>query len=177
MFLKIGLTAAIVGFSLGGQTTLSGPVRPLTVCEVLSQSAAYNGKMVTLKGVDASTDEGLWVRGISCLPITIGGREWPPVVSLVTPDMALEETDFEFDEASWTRVGAEYKRRLSALPRNCVEFTYTGLFQTRSNWENFKLVYPDGRILYLGYGHLNFAPAQLIVKSADRVDSLPDCKR
>jgi hypothetical protein len=59
------------------------------------------------------------------------------------------------------------------VPEECIIWTYTGLFETRENYP--KLTYAKGPPFYIGFGHLNSAPAQLIWKIAEDVNLDPNC--
>ena len=61
-------------------------------------------------------------------------------------------------------------------PPECLEYTYTGLFETRKNWSSGRMTYPDGTWKYAGFGHLGDAPEQLLMKSEDDVNVMPNCK-
>jgi hypothetical protein len=153
----------------------------LSVCEVLSRPLAFDGRMVTIRGTEEGTDEGAWLVGRDCPGrLVTEGHVWPSVIALTMPDvpvaLRVHSVDFEFDFGSEDRA----ERRLQLLapaPKECLAFTYTGLFETRRDWSRAKLVYPNGTWKFAGFGHLGEAPAQILLKSADDVSLLPGCAK
>ena len=61
----------ITALTIGGEH-FSKDKRPLTVCELLAASSVHNGKVVTVRGVQVSTDEGAWLKADSCAPTSRG---------------------------------------------------------------------------------------------------------
>ncbi len=51
--------------------------------------------------------------------------------------------------------------------------TYLGLFETRETYP--KVTYEKAPPLYIGFGHLGAAPAQLIFMTAEDVNVDPNC--
>ena len=109
-----------------------------------------------------------------------GEHVWPCVVYLAMPTMnaalRVHSVEFTFDWQSQSKVDAKFVRLRRTVPAECVQFTYTGLFDTREDWSKAKLRYPNGIWKYAGFGHLGEAPAQLILKSVDDVAVIPGCR-
>ncbi len=155
---------------------LSQDIPVLSVCEVLAQATRYNGRMVMVTGIDSGTDEGSWLRGEECPEYQAGGRTWKAIVWVASPQSADRRVDFAFDVDSLARSIAQFRRlRRNTLVR-CIAVTYTGIFETRTDWDAFTINYPDGRVTHVGFGHLGAAPAQLIMKSVDSVARIPGCR-
>jgi hypothetical protein len=93
----------------------------------------------------------------------------------IPSNLRLHSVDFTYDWQSSKRVDAKYHRLLRSGPRDCMVFTYTGLFETRRDWSTAKVTYPNGTSKVMGFGHLNDAPAQLLIKSSDDVSLVPNC--
>lgn len=171
---------------LGAASSLSPPNAGepgiLTVCEILSAPLRYNGRMVTVRGTTNATDEGWWLSGDECPGILVtDGFTWPAAISLRGPEdgpgLRLHAVDFTCDWNARHRLEVKYKRLRKHVAAGCMVYTLTGLFETREDWSKFRDVHPDGTVGqgYQGFGHLGFAPAQLLLKSEDNVEAIPDC--
>lgn len=161
-----------------------GPPPSLTVCELLSQPLRYDGQLVQIRGRLDGTDEGAWFVGDDCpgVFVTNENHVWPSAVSLATSSSTslgktrLHSVDFEFNLESSRGLDPKYQRLRSRVPEKCISWTYTGLFETRRDWAEAKVVYPNGTTKVIGFGHLGTSPAQIIVKSADDVAAIPKCR-
>lgn len=111
--------------------------------------------------------------------MTANGHVWNSSISLSKapgePDLRLHTVDFTFDQEAARRVAARYKKLRRHVPDACLAYTFTGLFETRADWSNAKMVYRDGTVKYRGFGHLGGSPAQLFIKSEDDVEQIPGC--
>ncbi len=159
--------------------TLSGAAVPekVTVCQALADPLKYNGKMILLEGETNGTDEGGWLTASGCpTPFVTGGHIWPNSIFL-QGDRAdkhnLHKVDFAYDDASEKRGVAKAKGVEQKYPGKKPRWTYEGLFETRTDWESFHALYPNGTSRYIGFGHLSEAPAQLIVKAIHDVSVAP----
>jgi hypothetical protein len=156
------------------------PSRALTVCGVLSAPLKYDGRIVQIRGRLEGTSEGAWLAGDTCPGVFVTeGQVWPSHLFLGAPDMPaplrLHHVDFSYDFDSERRTMAKASALLKSVPARCLVFTYTGMFETRADWSRAKAVRPDGTWKYLGFGHLNGSPGQLLVKSEDDVEAVPSC--
>jgi len=60
------------------------PLRPVTVCEVLQDLAAYDGKVVAVVGRFSKRAAGRWLGEQRCPQrLAVGGQEWPNALWLV----------------------------------------------------------------------------------------------
>ncbi len=151
----------------------------VTVCDVLSKPLQFNGTMVTIRSRLTGTDEGVWLIGRECPRALVTAQHiWPSEIALESPNPRLHHLhpiDFQLDAESERRANARYGELKTQVPGRCIVWTYTGLFETRTNWSESKAVYSDGTTKFMGFGHLSEAPGQLIIKSVDDVAAIPDC--
>jgi hypothetical protein len=172
--LSLGLSAVLAAQTEKKETS-NLPI--LTVCEILSNPLQYDGKLIRIRDVIRGTDEGSWFVGDQCLDLFVTeGHAWPSLISLAVPGnpLQLHSVDFKYDFASQNRLTSKYgqlKRRVSG---DCIAWTYTGVFETRKNWAGAEAKTIDPLRLR-GFGHLNAAPGQLLLKSADDVTAIPNC--
>jgi hypothetical protein len=178
LLLLVTLAGAVLSL---GQTQPQRTATPvLNVCDVLSTPLKYNGHVIVIRGRVDGTDEGAWLLGDHCSGIsTTGDYTWRSIIYLAMPTIAaplrVHQVNFSFDWESRRRAQLKYQKLRKSVPVACVEFTYSGLFETREDWPRHKLVYPNGVWKYAGFGHLGEAPGQLLLKSEDDVTVLPDC--
>ena len=154
----------------------------LTVCEVLSHAAQYNGQLVTIKGKTFGTDEGWWLYSDECPgALTTDSYPWPSEIALelptLRPPQRLHDVAFEYDWGARRRIEAKYERLRKHAPDSCLVSAITGLFETHTEWESAKLTYPNGTWKFAGFGHLGGAPGQLLIKSEDDVVAIPHCQK
>src|SRR5215813_6646255 len=148
------------------------PTMPtLTVCEALSHASAYDGKMVRIRGRVYATDEGAWFYGEDCPGVYItDGKVWPSTIAWTGPTQStfiIHTVNFSFDRSSRERIEKRWARLQKRLPDSCISVTYTGMFEGWTK-ETAKKTDPVGHVYtFSGFGHLNSAPAQLVLKSAD----------
>ncbi len=152
----------------------------LTVCQILSDPLRYNGQMVQIRDRMASTSEGIWFKGYDCPGVMrTGDFVWDSLIVLTFPGNTLRSeyaVDFQFDEDSGLRLIRKQKERFRRIPFECLVFTYTGLYETRRDWDRWIYRWPGGQRTLKGFGHLDAAPAQLIVRSGDGITALEGCK-
>jgi hypothetical protein len=152
----------------------------LTVCEALSHASEYDGKIVRIRGTVYGTDEGAWFFGKDCPGIYVTeGKVWPSTIAWTGPTQLtfiIHPINFSFDPSSRQRIEKKWGRLQKHLPDSCIAVTYTGLFESWSK-EKARKTDPEGHVYEIpGFGHLNSAPAQLVLKSADDVEPIPNCK-
>ena len=130
----------------------------MSVCTALLNSEAHNGSRVTIRGVLNSTDEGAWLVDESC---TSDARTvWPMRIWL---EMRRgDRTDEEF--AKLVRNAAKISEELRAKrydpSRDRVLLTVTGRFSAIDRNAG-----SSRTVLTNGFGHMNAAPAEILVES------------
>jgi hypothetical protein len=147
--------------------------RTLTVCDILSDALSYDGELVRIRGEIVGTDEGTWYKGEDCPGVLVTeGYVWPSLIAIEAPGNPLQihSVNFEYDFSGMKRLTPGYKKLRRRMPDRCIAWTYTGVFETRKEWS--KMMNGNPR----GFGHLNGAPGELIVKSADDVAPAPNCR-
>lgn len=176
--------ALLIGLACTRFAATAQDVRPpmLTVCEALSHPDLYDGRMVHVTGRVVGGNEGAWMEGDGCpRAYQTEGYAWPSVISLQRPSAHpdathLHATDFVFDLESERTLASKYRKLRRRVAAECVSFTYTGLFETRLDWSDYRRVFASGRVEFIGFGHLSSAPAQLILRSKDDAAQIPNCK-
>lgn len=138
---------------------------PISVCELLDRRIEFDGKWVAVQGLIEGGSEGSWLEG-HCPPLLSQGHEWPGVIALEHRSaMRSDALRFDQDHRALNALKREYIRRTKRGDRD-IQVVYHGLFQTHQDLAaRVHRFPPDGRVITLGFGHLGFAPAQLIVKS------------
>jgi len=124
--------------------------------------------MVQVRGHVESTGEGIWLVGDTCK-----GDMWL-TVRQPTPRPHDSQVDFKYDEEAARRVGAKAQMLAARVPKSCLIYTQTGLFETVKG-RNEKITDPNSPARIFGFGHLNGSSAQLIVKSLDDVETQAGC--
>lgn len=171
--------AACLSLSAQPAMAPSGPSVPsVSVCQVLAEPLKFDGRLIELTGVQEGTDEGAWLAGPECPGVlkTLG-YVWPSIIYLQMPDspLCLHAVDFKYDFRSQKRVDQKYGALHRKFPDRCIVWKYTGLLETRADWSAATAVYPNGTRKLVGFGHVDAAPAQLLLKQIDDVVVIPDC--
>ena len=183
---RIGVVALLASMAtLVASAQGDGKKEPvISVCEILSDPLRFDGKVVHIRARTRGTDEGSWFIDENCDGVfATDGYVWPseiamaPAPSLIAPrsQTYLHRVEFSFDFESSQRLTQKAQMLLLTVPVECLIVTYTGIFETRSDWSKSKRVYSDGTWILLGFGHGGGAPGQLIPKSADDVEAIPNC--
>jgi hypothetical protein len=150
----------------------------LTVCEALSHPAEYDGRIVRIRDQVVGTDEGTSFFGESCPGIYVTeGKVWPTAIAWTMPwqkDAILHPVDFSFDWSNNKTVKRKWEKLRKHVPDRCIAVMYTGMLEV---WTKTNARKPRGQgwVEIPGFGHLNGAPAQLVLKSADDVAAIPNC--
>ena len=76
---KLLLTVCVAAIALAQPADREIPV--VTVCDVLSDLARYNGKSIILVGVSVGTDEGSWMIAKCTRQLVTDGFTWPDSIS------------------------------------------------------------------------------------------------
>jgi hypothetical protein len=154
----------------------------LSICDVLSRPLEYNGKLVRVSGKQQGTNEGVWLVTDKCPGVFVtNDYVWPTEIWLAyagtnpNPESEPAAINFQFDFGSEKRAISKYRKLRRKAPAECLVFTFAGLFETRSDWSKSRIYYPTNSTWRtLGFGHLNAAPAQLLLTSED-VEIMPQC--
>lgn len=144
----------------------------VAVCDVLRDPLRYDGELIQIRGEVVGTEEGSWLKGFDCPGVLkTDGYVWDSLISLDLPGNPLQihQVDFEHDFTADRRLEQKYRLLRRKLPDKCIALTYTGLFETRKEWQRMMNGKPRG------FGHLNAAPGALIIKSADGVAPVANC--
>jgi hypothetical protein len=131
----------------------------VSVCDALRRRNALHTKLVAVRGLLVATDEGGWLLGRECgEAIMINGRAFRSAIWLEMSGASRRaagvwSTDLD---ASIKAITLEMEKRRFNAQRDRLWVTYTGVFEAYDDESNHALRH--------GFGHLNAAPAQLIVK-------------
>jgi hypothetical protein len=139
--------------------------RAISVCEALSEREMLRDKLVAIRGVQVATGEGAWLEGTSCDPLITNGFEWPTLIWLEMSREWRIEAGIETKElaASTKRIDSDLAKRHFDPERDRLTLTYIGVLKTFDDLG--KQVYRDStKARGIGYGHMNGAPVELIVK-------------
>jgi hypothetical protein len=181
IFVRTILTVLITGAALGEtQIANKDPIPTIEVCEALSNPEKYDGKMVQIRDRVYGTSEGAAFVGDSCPGIFVTqGKVWPSAVAWTMPTQLafiIHPVNFSFDWASSKKLDKKWSKLLKRFPARCLAVTYTGMFESWSK-DKARKTDPEGHVWeFDGFGHLNAAPAQLVLKSADDVVPISNCK-
>jgi len=168
-FLTMLIMAATFAFRQT-KTLVESPIPVLTACEILSQRMHYNGKVVSIRARIHNTDEGVWLDGKNCPDlITTDEHAWPSMIAVQTANA----TDFTSSYEGLRKLRPKLMRLGRHAPERCIIWTYTGVFEARATYT--KVSYPNGSSHYIGFGHLDAAPAQLLWKTVADVNVDPNC--
>jgi hypothetical protein len=179
-----------------GALTAEGGLNPVTVCEVLANPIAYNGKNIALLGRSGETFEGWWLTEDNCSrKLESDGYTWdnivwvdccnepapdPPSGLLVLDPEALAQklaqvrktTKLKLERRWVFRVDAEGKSQ--AEPRDIRQkwaIVY-GRVEARKKLRPPRATGPN-RDWGNGFGHLGGAPVQIVMKQENSV-YIPD---
>ena len=148
----------------------------LTVCEALGHASEYNGKIVQIRDRVYGSMETAGFSGTDCPGIFVTEhKKWPSEIVWTMPterDFILHPVDFSFDWPSRKSLDKKWVKLRKRLPDRCIVATFTGMFESMSHDKATKR---NGWVIE-GFGHLNGAPAQLVLKSADDASPLPNCR-
>lgn len=172
--------ALCIGFPAQCWSGDAASIPTLSVCEALSHASEYDGKMVRIRDRVVGTEEGAWFVGEQCPGIFVTeGKVWPSTIAWTMPSdltFIIHGVAFDFDRESRKRIDSKWEKLREYLPDRCIAVTYTGMFERWSK-QNSRKMDPKGTPYEIsGFGHLNGAPAQLVLKSADDVGAIPGCK-
>jgi len=152
----------------------------LTVCEALSHAARYDGKIVRIRDRVVGTSESTSFLGEACPGIFVtDGKVWPSAIAWTMPTATssiIHNVNFSFDWESGEKWNKKWSKLNKQFSDQCIAATFTGMFEIWSPSAARKLDSKGNQYELLGFGHLNEKPAQLVLKSADDVIPIPNCK-
>jgi len=175
LFIFAAVTVFFSGLAVSGAT---GSVPTLSVCEALSHPGKYDGRIVRIRDQVVGTSEGAAFIGEACPGIFVtDGKVWPSGIAWTMPTSQpiVHKVDFIFDWESDRRVHKKWAKLKKHFPDRCIVVTYTGMFE---GWTEATAKIKDSsghEWHFSGFGHLNAAPAQLVLKSADDVAVVENC--
>lgn len=150
----------------------------IDICDVLRNPVSFNGKVVAIRGFFSDTDEGNWLMGECPVPLSTAGYVWKSHIFLIPPgsNFVLHATEYSEDTAALKAFADKLKRRKDPI-RDKVLVTVVGKIETRENLEMEVYRDRDGRVRPAGFGHMNGAPAQLVLKTVRDVSIVPFAER
>jgi hypothetical protein len=138
-------------------------VKPLTVCEVVSNLKAYNGKTIAVVGWLEGTEEGNWLDEEGCVQrLQTNSFTWPNALWLQYEASAPRMSGVEkLTDRSILRqkLSEVVSREKPPSPQKHLAVLY-GRLETREVLETY--VGGDGNEHGVGFGHVGYAPAQLV---------------
>jgi len=170
----------VASSALGQASSMDKETIPtLTVCDALSHPEKYDGKMVRIRDQVRSTDEGAAFVGDTCQGIFVtDGKVWPSGIAWTMPTdliFILHPVNFSYDWAASKRLRKRWSKLHKRFPDRCIAVTYSGMFESWSKEKARKTDLKGQKYEFEGFGHLNSAPAQLVLRSADDVAPIPNC--
>jgi len=137
----------------------------ISACEALAHPNLYDHKLVAIRGIQTASMEGGWLKGQNCDKAFItNGYIWPSIIWLEMSESARAAAGIQGLEleSSLKRGNAKLKKRGFNNDRDRLVITYIGLFEAYD--DSAQEFHPDSRSTRAnGFGHLNGAPAQIIV--------------
>jgi hypothetical protein len=166
-------------FSLGGPVGAGDQV--LSVCEVLSSATRFDGKIIAVRGEQVATGEGAWLKAGSCKPLLAKGRSWPSAIWLDMSQSRAESLGFDLTalSADLARINRLMERLHFDKKRDRAILTYVGRIQIIPGIQSTVTNHETAGSM--GFGHLNWAPAEIVVKAVkdlfvERSDRIPGPK-
>lgn len=155
----------------------------LSICEALTERLDINGKIIAIRAATRTTSEGFWFVDDGACPGAVAseGHIWPTQIAIELPSAQRSQSsyaiNFAFDSNSYDALLPRLRELAKgAADDRCIEWTFSGLFETRKDWSKARIEYANGTIRYLGFGLNNESPAQLIWKSAEAVGLIKGCE-
>jgi hypothetical protein len=156
---------AILIFAMFVTAAQGAEPQVISVCEALMHSNVYDHKLVAIRGTQAASMEGGSLKGENCDKAFItNGYIWPSIIWLEMSEAARVAAGIQGPEleSSLKRGNAELKRKGFNNDRDRLVITYVGLFEAYD--DSAQEFHPDSHSTRAhGFGHLNGAPAQIIV--------------
>jgi hypothetical protein len=160
------MSLALVLLLIAMQSDKAGPsVTPkvLSICEILAgDPTRLNGKILTVRGVLAGTDEGSWLVEDCNTHLVTKGLTWANSFSIYAD---LSDAHIA---ASWQRMLERVRRLRVNAERDSVWITVVGRLETRASMDDEVVQMPYG-LSKAGFGHIGEAPAEINVISVKNV--------
>ncbi len=144
--------------------------QPLTVCEVLDALKDYNGRLITVRGLDTGA-EGRFLAANCERPLVTEDFAWPSFIELHYPDRLAKRLEFDAAYKSGQAINDAY-RKMGVRKTDKLFTTITGILYTDSDLGR-RVISRSGVRYGSGFGAGNFAPASLEVRS----ESDPEIER
>jgi hypothetical protein len=136
---------------------------PQSVCDVIfNDPTKLNGKVVRIRGLLSSTDEGIWLREECKTHLVTKGLTWGNSLWVY-----IDESD-ENIARSWEKMGARLTELRADTRRDRVRVTIVGRVETRASMDDEVIQMPYG-LAKAGFGHLGGSPAEINVISVGDV--------
>ena len=153
------LLPLLFGFALGQGV----PV--VTVCEALRGRDLYHGNAIIVVGQFSSTDEGSWLSEDCERKIVTDGYAWANVISTTYVRSQAEPPPglpkgFKWDADLISNKLRDVQKTTKLKEHGDGWVAIFGRFETRSPLQSVRG--GGGQLMGYGFGHLNYAPAQLI---------------
>jgi hypothetical protein len=153
------LSVSLLGVALGQGV----PV--VTVCEALQDRDLYNGKSIVVVGRHGGTDEGSWLSEDCERKIVTDGYTWANVISTTYARSQVEPPPglprgFSWNTELMANKLKDVQKTTKLQEHGDGWVAIFGRFETRSPLQSVRG--GSGQLMGYGFGHLNYAPAQLI---------------
>jgi hypothetical protein len=177
----INILSHVVLAGFLAQDPIAPDIPVVTVCEAILNRDRYNGKAIIVVGLLSWTFEGNWLYEDCERKIVAAGYAWPNMLSvdwevskgipLILPlelewDMELVNRKLKVVQETTKLTGP------STGPFSSHWVAMFGRFETGTPLRT-KVVGNDKRIVGLGFGHLNSAPARIISSSETYLELEP----
>ena len=162
----IRICGVVIAGTAWAQSTSADEVPILSVCEVLQNRIAFNGKTVVVVGRSSGTFEGTWLAEDCPTRLNTDGYEWDGLIS-TTYDASKTAPPPSIRDFKWSQSALKTKlasvkmtTKLRGRGYNDKWVAIVGRFETKERFKVWNR--PSGQPIADGFGHLNASPAQLI---------------
>lgn len=154
-------------FSLSWIIMYASDHRVLTVCEVLKNRTALNGRIVEVRGILRTTPEGSSLHSEGCdRDLKAGGYTWPAALNLSISELLTLWPPWPLNRDLRTMDQVQNQiRRQKPKPGDRIWITCIGRFESYENIEERVFRTPDGKVRANGLGHEGAFAAQLLTIS------------
>jgi hypothetical protein len=153
--------------SIGFAQPTDHEIPVVTVCDVLSDLARYNGKSIVLVGLQWGTDEGVWVDAKCDRKLVTNRFTWPDSIAFANYLEEGANPPRLPDQFTWNNklIAAKLNelKRTTRLSRRNHERWVAIFGRLEANVPPQTFVYPNGDRRGAGFGHLSGAPAQIML--------------
>lgn len=157
------LLATVIAFQCLAANAPTRPPQVISVCEVLADDPTkLNGNVISVRGLLAATNEGMWLVGECKTHLVTKGLAWGNDLSVYVP--AADESVAR----SWGRMSQRLKQLHGLVGRDRIWVTITGRLETRQSMDDEVVQMPYG-LRHAGFGHMGDSPAEIDVISVEDV--------